>query len=452
MTAQQDLDRAMEMVDGLVGRIATDLGALSDASEDRMVEVLARAEDSFEDFLAAIESGDPAHMLRHAELLNGFSTAYLSLGDPQRALETATAASALLERVGGEAVEPGQAEELAVALISEGDARSELGDAPGAAAAYARATQLREGLLAAAPEDRDLRRRLSIVYEREGQAMAAAGSLDDAERRLSQAIAIREDLATGGDNPQALEALAAAYSSLADIEAHRGRQAQATGRYDQAIETYDRLVAADGTNRAWQDRRATSLARSGRAHLAADSHSAGIEALARAGDAYQELVEAEPANRLWRARLAEVMEWKGAGHLARHDLPAARALLMGSLDIRRRLADEGNGTVDNQRAFAGALIALAEVDRAESIDDAARGRVGEAIAIFREVRAAQPASRQAAAELARALATGADFGLDARENLEEAQSTLDAIQADTGDPEFQALAEDVRQRLDSPSQ
>lgn len=450
LTVHHDLERAVDTLDRVMTRIATETRTASAHGDRRqLVNLLTASETEFTAFLERDYANDPDNLRRNAELYIQLSASYLALGAPEQSLRAAHSARELLDRLPAGAGE--DRNQYAATLIAEGDALSALEDNAAATAVYAEALSIREGLSDGAPDDIALRRDLALGYERHGQALARLGESELARERLEQALATRQALAAAmADDTAMLESLAVAHSNLGDHELAAGRPDSAVTAYQEALDLFDDLLAVDGERSEWQDGRAIHLARIGRARVADGTVSAGLEALDQAADIYRGLLERSPGNVDWQERLAETLDWSGEARLSNNGLPGARSAFTEALDIRRQLHEREPANSAHIRAFADALVALARVDRAENLDEMARLRVAEAIELRRELVAATPDSIGGVTALARTLATGAEFGIAPRTHLQEALDILRELSDDgrLGD-DHAPLAEDIRQRLAS---
>lgn len=453
ITAHADAEQAIGTAEALMSRLARRINERPEDADSQMTRILAAAE---EDFVALFEGNhavDAGRLRRNARLLSMLGASYLALDDPERAARAATRARDFLERL--EHQFPDDRNRIAATFIAEGDALVALHDFDGAVAAYATASAIRGALSAAAPESEALLRALGVAFEREGQALALRGATEEADARLRQALAIRDQLAAaaGEDDAAALEPLAIAYSNLGDLASRAHSHDQATEHYRKALELYARLAEIKPDKLTWRDAHAQHLARIGRAEAGMGEHAAAFDSFDQAAEEYRALAEADPSSRRWQSRLADVLEAGGALKLDRHDLSGARSAYTRALDIRRDHAERARPGTAEIRAFADTLAALAEVDRAENLDEVARLRLDAAIELRREVLAAEPANAMAAAELAEALSAGAELGIAPRLHLEEALEVLKRFaEEEQLRREHQPLAENIRQRLASFSQ
>jgi eukaryotic-like serine/threonine-protein kinase len=158
--------------------------------------------------------------------------------------------------------DPSLQSELATAysrlsVIQATSTAGNLGDTQGALESERKALALRQSLVAAAPQDPELRRELSLSYQRMGQLLREVDDTENAVEHFRKALEISESLVESDPTDLlARKSLADVYHGFGQVLASKDSDA-ALEYYNKAISHREAYLAADPGN--WQVRRNLSL-------------------------------------------------------------------------------------------------------------------------------------------------------------------------------------------------
>jgi hypothetical protein len=116
---------------------------------------------------------------------------------------------------------------------------------PEALSALGRGEAIAQQLVAFDESDHDARRRLNIVRLARGQALAAAGRIDEGVVVMTSEIdSRRRRMAADPSNTEAVRDYAISLASLGDAQAGAGRKAEACAVYREGLSTFERIRKA----------------------------------------------------------------------------------------------------------------------------------------------------------------------------------------------------------------
>lgn len=409
--ARQLFERGLEL-DPSVAAAYEGLGKIASAEGDARTAV-----EHFEKALAS----DPAATSLHYAL----GQAYRNLGDLERARHHLERRGEVAVRVPDPLLNP--LADLGAGVqfyLVRGSEALEDDDFETAAAAFARAVeedpegfQAYRGLSYAVEKLGDLKgaiRHLETALEK-----ATTGDAENDRRERAEILHVLGGLtALAGDDAAAAEHFARALELAPDKPATRLKLANAlarTGRFAEALEQYDRLLASHPELAGdLYSRRATTLVNLGRrAEAVAD---------------FRRAVEAAPDDAQLRLRFAEALEFLGETEAAGEQWAAAARLTGDDAERARLLAEDGRRLATQGRydeAIAQLTESLRLVPGAAPVRSELAsvlghlGRFDAAVAEFRKVIEAEP--RHAAARRGEivALLLSGRYG-EARVRLQEA--------------------------------
>jgi serine/threonine protein kinase/tetratricopeptide (TPR) repeat protein len=177
-----------------------------------------------------------------------------------------------------------------------GTSQRRSGDITGALASYQRQLQYSEELLAANPNDEDIRRQLPLSYEKVGGALANTGAISEGLEKLRKARSIYE--ATAAMSPQS-----PARADLSTLDIKIGATLAGAGRNDEAIESYrsairtlETLAAEDPNNTEYKRNLHVTLGRLADALYARGKKPESRQATERALKVLRPMVDAANAS------------------------------------------------------------------------------------------------------------------------------------------------------------
>jgi tetratricopeptide (TPR) repeat protein len=207
-----------------------------------------------------------------------------------------------------------------------------------ALAAYAEARREAQAMVEREPEQFELRRDLSVTFDRMGDALSRQGALDEALANYRQALEIVESLAQRDPhNTVWLRDQSVSHDRIGDILDRQGDFDAALQSFERGLEFAQRLALQDPGNAQWQWDLSASHDRIGDMQIAKGKTAAALKSYRRSLAIAEKLVAGDPSNIGWRRDLA--VSYHKAGSLeADLDNPAeARDLLEKGRAIIARL-------------------------------------------------------------------------------------------------------------------
>ena len=229
------------------------------------------------------------------------------------------------------------------------------GDLRGAIDGYRADAGIEAKAAARDPRNNALRERLLITRATLGRTLAQAGKTDEAQILLRQALDDAHQLYSMESGSTSFEEDVALYSlQLARVQRSRGDAADAARLAGESLAMFDRLVAIDPAQPAWQRERAETLVE------VATQAIAGGE-------------RGEKATALLRKAIA-VLEPQLA------DNPQDRATLLATVDARLRLASLASGS--EREALARTALAAIEAQASARADPRLRALQVESLLLL----------------------------------------------------------------------
>lgn len=150
------------------------------------------------------------------------------------------------------------------------------------------------------------RRLLAECLGDAGEARREAGQSQEALQDLSQALALRQELAKEqADQPLRKVELAICQRQLGDWYAQRGAHQTAIGKYRLSQEILERLEGPVANYRKYRGERALTQAKIGKVLSKTQDPSGAIASYKDAVSRYRTLVDEDPTNARWKKGLAE---------------------------------------------------------------------------------------------------------------------------------------------------
>ncbi len=380
------------------------------------------------------------------------NTMLFDVHDAIRNLPGSTAARELLvknalEYLNALAAETGRDAELArelsaayerVSDVQGGFRGGSLGDTAGGLESARRSLALREGLLAASPDDPVLLRDTARVHTKIGDLLMRLGQVDEAVQHSRRTLGLAERLTVlRPQDPETRRLSINAHGDLGSNLAEAGRWAEALPHLHQAEEVAQALAAAEPGDPVQarvlalvRDRLATALTEG------AGQHAEAAAAYRRALAAIEAPVERDPSSLELRSVTARIRLGLGQALERLGDHRGARAQLTWAVGLLEAIAATDQGNVNVRQRLALALGASGELRLAAGERETARSELGRALELLEslpESRRSDPRTRIGEAlvrlRLADALYGAGQSGASARamacELLRSAFATLE---------------------------
>ena len=284
---------------------------------------------------AAVELGD-------LEAVTGRAKVALS------AFETSRAAAFALTAAAPDDLD--RQRELSISHSRIGDLKVDLGDLPGALLAYTASQDIFQRLVEADPSNAGWQRDLSGSYERIGDAKAALGDLSGGLQAYTTCRDIAEALAAADlTNSEWQRNLSVSHNKIGDVKVAHGDLPGALLAYTASEDIFRRLAEADPGNAGWQHDVSVSHIKIGNVTVAQGDLPGALLAYTASLDIRRRLAEADPGNAGWQRDLSVSHEKIGNVKVAQGDLPGALLAYTAGMDIARRLAEADPGNAGWQR-------------------------------------------------------------------------------------------------------
>jgi tetratricopeptide (TPR) repeat protein len=305
-----------------------------------------------------------------------------TLGRSREALEDYRASLAMSRALSEH--EPGDSElrrNIYVSLIRIGNVLLDQGDLAGALAAHREGLDIIRALAAAAPDSPQWQREVSVSLERLGEALERQGDLTGALARYREGLDIIREVAAGDPgNSRWRRDVSVRSTKIGDIMFDQTDFDGALAAYREGCDVMRALATQEPGRAAWRRDLYATLFRIGDV-LQAKGDLAGALALHQEGlDTIRALVVRDPDNTEWERdlwasliKVGEVLEDRG-------DVAGALMRYRESLDVMRALA-----ALDPDNALRE-IDLVVSLWRLSLVDDEARGRCHEALAILERLR------------------------------------------------------------------
>lgn len=205
----------------------------------------------------------------------------------------------------------------------------------------ARANELREQLLAAHPDDPDVKEAQFGVLKKLGTASLDGRKLAEAERYFERARVIGEELRRENDDEISWTAsLATIYEKLGEVQEELGNLDVAISWHGKARGLHEEIWTANPEAPYWAGRKLANLVKIGALLSRAEKYDEAIEELERALRLKRELRDSDHFSYpRWRSDLALAHFWQGVTLAKRGwgTLPAAKASFESGLEILKPL-------------------------------------------------------------------------------------------------------------------
>jgi tetratricopeptide (TPR) repeat protein len=241
--------------------------------------------------------------------------------------------------------------------VAIGDDLWELGDLPGAAAAYREAKLEAAVTYAADPESVPALRQVGVVEQRLGDAGAEVGDWPAALGHHEASLAVDRELAArfAGNGPADAEIrrdLGTDLSRLGVDYAALGRPTEALGQHREATALREALLAEEPEDARALEDAAESRFEAGRALAALDRNDEAAAEIEIAIDRRRALVRLDPDNVRWQDSLADGLRTLGEIEVRRGRSQSAARAYDEAIAIRRRLALASPDFAANHAALA----------------------------------------------------------------------------------------------------
>jgi tetratricopeptide (TPR) repeat protein len=322
--AEKTVAAATETANALVGDVALRLREVVGTPIGVIGEILARIQ-KLQDGLVEYNRTSAALQRSRAIARREISQTLRIQGDQAAARATALEALAILEPI--LAADPGNPElrrEMSLTFNRIGEAFSGEGQHEKSLDYFIRSLTLRNNLAEGSTE-LGPQRDLALSYERVADEQYALGRHDEAGRSYQSAFEIRYRLAGNADNPELQFDLSVSYDRLARIAADRE---EAIKLYSESLAMRQALLKLNARNLDWQGATAASYDDIGNCYLGLGQNDKAIENYRRGLDIREHLATQNPDIARWQAFLAVSLYNLGrAGDLAQQRFTRALDLL-----------------------------------------------------------------------------------------------------------------------------
>jgi tetratricopeptide (TPR) repeat protein len=352
--AEGNFAAAKNAVDGIIFNVAQKLDVTSMPTA-AVRNILGAVRATVED-LAKKAPYDEGLRRSQIAMYSAFVDTYLAARDLEAAEAAGKDGLALAQETTGADTETQRF--LAVSLYKLGDVRLAKGDVPSAANLYQQSAMRARALIAASPNDPQIRRTGWVAQEKVADATLQAGHTDEALKLYRQGVAdARLAAEQRRDDTEAQRDLSYGLDHLGDALREAGDSANAVQAYAESLSIRRKLFAGDPRDARAQRDVAIALAHLGDARAVAGNFT---EATA----AYEESLQID---RLLAARnraardLAVSLVHVGDASLEEGDKPRSIAIYSESLAVARQLAALDPESVAAQTDLVSILTKLASV-------------------------------------------------------------------------------------------
>jgi tetratricopeptide (TPR) repeat protein len=253
---------------------------------------------------------------------------------------------------------------------------------------------LLDQLARAAPDDLDLQRSRSSMFNGFVDTYLPLGDVTRAGTAADESLAIMRKLAASDPGNSGWQRdLGISLHRVGDVRLAAGERGGALAVFEEYLAIARKLAASDPGNAEWQRDVGLSLNRVGTVKLAAGDRAGALAAYEEHLAIARKLV-AGPGNAQWQRDIALSLDFIGSVRLAAGDRAGALAAYEELLAIARKLAAADPGNVEWQRALGIGVCKIGDVRFAAGDHAGALTACQESLAIARKLAAADPGNAQ----------------------------------------------------------
>jgi tetratricopeptide (TPR) repeat protein len=221
-------------------------------------------------------------------------------------------------------------------------------------------------------------RDLSVSYEQVGHVLVAQGKLPEALEIYQQSLDIRRTLADEDKaNVGRQRDLSVSYGDVGDVLSTQGKLPEALEAYQQELAITKHLTDEEKSNADWQRELSVSYEKVGDVLVAQGKFNEALEVYQQGLNIRQTLVDQDRSNAGWKRDLLVGYAKVGDVLSAQGKLPEALEAYQHDLTIAERLADQDKSNADWQRDLSVSYEKVGDVLEME-------GELREALDVYRQ--------------------------------------------------------------------
>ncbi len=282
------------------------------------------------------------------------------------------------------------------------------GDVNDAIDAAQKGLDIARKLYADAPDDQRAERDVSISLERLGDVRIQAGDTDGALKAYQERLNFaRTLLAKDAKSLQAKRDLSVSLNKVGDVRLRAGDQAGALAAYSEGLDIARDLARQQPGNVEAQRDITVSLTKVGDVKIETGDFDAALNAYQEALDMRQKLSDAHPGNSQLLRDVSVSLTRLGDVKLKKKDSAGALTSYEQSLALARRLALMDSGNAQAQRDVSVSLNKIGDMQLDAKNREAARATYTESLDIARHLAESDPGNAQAQTDLVVSLSRAA---------------------------------------------
>ena len=283
------------------------------------------------------------------------------------------------------------------------------GDVNGALDAAQQSLDIARKLYAAAPDDTGAERDVSISLERLGDVKIQSGDTDGALQAYQERLAFARTLLTkDAKSLQAKRDLSVSLNKVGDVRLRAGDQEGALAAYNEGLDIARDLARQQPDNTEAQRDVTVSLTKVGDVKIEAGDYDAALNAYQEALDKRQKLSDDHPGNTQILRDVSVSLTRLGDAKLKKKDSEGALKSYEQSLSLARRLALMDSGNAQAQRDVSVSLNKVGDMQLNAKDREAAWATYTESLDIARRLAKGDPGNAQAQTDLVVSLSRVAD--------------------------------------------
>jgi tetratricopeptide (TPR) repeat protein len=268
--------------------------------------------------------------------------------------------------------------DLSLGYNKVGDVLEVQGKLQQALDAYKQGLDIRQSLADQNKSNPAWQRDLSVSYERIGNLLVAQGKLREALEAYQQSLNIRQTLANQDRSNAGWQGdLSVSYGNVGDVLSTQGKLREALEAYQQEQAIAKRLADAEKSNAVWQRALSVSNEKIGDVLITEGKLNEALDVYQQSLKIRQTLVDQDKSNTGWQQDLSVGYAKVGDALSTQNNLPEALEAYQEELAIAERLADQDSSNVDWQRNLAVSHEKIGNVL-------AAQGKFPEALGAYQQ--------------------------------------------------------------------
>ena len=324
------------------------------------------------------------------------------------------------------------------------------GDVNGALNAAQQSLDISRKLAAAAPDDTGAERDLAISLERLGDVKIQAGDADGALAAYQERLASARRLLTKDPkSPQAKRDLSVSLNKVGDVRLRSGDKEGALAAYNEGLDIARDLSTQQPDNVEAQRDVGVSLTKVGDVKVDAGDYDAALAVYQQALDLRQKLSDGHPGNSQLPRDLSVSLTRLGDVRLKKGDTEGALKAYQDSLVLARRIALMDSSNAQAQRDVSVGLNKIGDMELSAKDRDSARAAFTESLDIARRLAGSDLGNAQAQTDLVVSLTRAADVSDDPEPLYRECLDILHTLDGEGRlSPEQKGWIDWVNQQID----